>query len=407
MFRFAASCMPVNLRRIGLVALACSSALVLNACGGGDRAAAYNPTRMVSFGDENSLVDSYTSSAILKGADGLGGGVLKGLVYTVNTVGVATSLVCANDTATPYAGCSTTSGTFSADTDSTIEYFVFDPANANFLSAVERDTANATQRVTDTVYSCVGSTIWTQVIAHNFRLGYQSYQGSAGQCPSDSYGGAVTYATNQAKVADVVAQIAAHRGDLTKGVLVTLMAGQHDILELYALVKAGSMTEASAQAELRNRAATLANAVRDVISTGAKVVLALTPDLGESPKAFESGENQALLSSLTKVFNDRLYITELGSTSGRDLAGVNPEPYTNPSTRTSSYVYRAPLCDLTATRLPGQPSVAAADVKYCTLATLVSGGSTSTYIWADSTHYAPLGHSIIGSAGYSRASNQF
>jgi phospholipase/lecithinase/hemolysin len=412
MFRFAASSMPVTLRRLGLVTLACS-AVLLSACGGGDRAKAYVPDRVVSFGDENSMIDTYTTG--IKDATN-GQGTLKGLVYTVNTIAYVTiastgylaSPVCADVASPNFQKCTTDNGATSFTAAST-DNVVFDASSANFLTTIEHQTSPAYQRTTDTAYSCTGSTIWIQVIAHNFSRGYQ---GASGQCPTDSYGGAVTYASYQAKVADVANQVAAHKGELGSGVLVTVMVGQHDILEQYALVQAGSLTQASAVAELKNRAATMANVVRDLMATGAKVVLALTPDLGESPKAIASGENQALLSTLTKTFNEALYITELGSTSGRKLAGVNPEPYTNTSTRSTSYVYRTAVCDPAKAFLPGYlnttlQSDASLKVKFCTTASLVTDGSVSTYMWADDTHFAPLGHSLIGVAAYNRAYNQF
>jgi hypothetical protein len=47
------------------------------------------------------------------------------------------------------------------------------------------------------------------------------------------------------------------------------------------------------------------------------------------------------------------------------------------------------------------------NVKYCNTLNTTLQGSTSTYIWADQIHFAPLGHSLIGALGYSRSSNQF
>jgi len=273
------------------------------------------------------------------------------------------------------------------------------------FTTIVHDATNNSQQTTDTVYSCVTSSIWVQVIAHSFGLGYKT------NCPADS-DGAVTYATYQARVSDVVGQVSAHRGELGSGVLVTMMAGQRDILDMYDLVQGGSMSQASAEAELKNRAGTLANAVKDIISTGAKVVLSLTPDLGQSPKALAG--NQALLSDLTKVFNDTLYITNLGNQSGRNLAGVNPEPFTEPSVRSTAYYYDAGACDQTQAKHPGDPSGAYepnADlaVKFCTGSTLVPDVATNTlvYMWADQTHFTPSGHGLIGSAGYNRAYNQF
>jgi phospholipase/lecithinase/hemolysin len=195
------------------------------------------------------------------------------------------------------------------------------------------------------------------------------------------------------------------------------MAGQWDIIELYKAVNVThTMTQASAEAELKNRAATLANVVKDIISTGAKVVLGLTPDLGQSPMALSG--NQASLQALTKVFNDTLYITNLGNQSGRNLAGVNPEPFTEPSVRSAAYYYDAGACDPAKSMHPGDPNgtpvasdpdpdKAGQAVMFCTGDTLVSGVTTLVYMWADDTHFSPSGHNLIGSAGFNRAYNQF
>ena len=60
------------------------------------------------------------------------------------------------------------------------------------------------------------------------------------------------YAANGGKVADVKTQIDTFiaAGPVTSDTLVTILAGQNDILEQYALVKAGTVTEAQAQATI-------------------------------------------------------------------------------------------------------------------------------------------------------------
>jgi outer membrane lipase/esterase len=401
MFRFAASSLPVTLRQMGLVAMACSMA-ALSACGGGSRAKAYAPDRIVSFGDENSLISSYQGG--LKDSTGTGQGTLVGLVYTINSPYLYNTLTCVDSPAPSLAPCSAGDSTTFTTLGAT-DYGVFvdaagTPASrSTILTKIDHDTASAThaQKSTNTLYSCTASSIWIQVIAHDFGRGYKS------QCPTDA-DGATTYAQYHATVAMVVAQVAAHRGELGQGVLVTLMAGQRDILDLYASVQNNTISQASAEAELKNRAGTLANAVKDIMSTGAKVVLALTPDLGQSPMAANGG-NQPLLASLTKVFNDTLYITNLGNQAGRDLAGVNPEPFTNPTIRSAAYDYTTAAC--TATLRPDGSTETDDEqkVKFCTASTLVS--TTTAYMWADNTHFTPAGHSLIGSAGFNRAYNQF
>jgi hypothetical protein len=419
-----------------LTALACGT-LVLNGCGGGDRATPYVPTRMVSFGDENSLIDTYTDPAIKLKADGSTQSTLKGLVYTLNAVTATTNgYVCPGAASTTsYTACDSSNGSTTRtmlDAPSVDQWYVT-PASANVLTRVQSAAASASDatvnhRDLDYVWNCTGSVIWTQVIAHAFRLGYASYNGAVGQCPTDGYSNAYTYAAYGAKSADVSAQIAAHLSELGSGTLVTVMAGQWDILELYDAVKASTITQASAEAELRNRAGGLASAVIAVINQGAKVVVSLTPDLGESPMAYTAGDT-ALLKALTTAFNDALYINNLADQKkvpkgGRVVAGVNPETLTNTTTRSTSYVYGTAICptaDASGAATPvlfkdpvgnAVPAPATTDglrsvVKYCNTATTTLPSNYTSYMWADSIHFSPLGHGSIGSSGYTRASNQF
>lgn len=400
MFPVAAPRLPVNRRRLGWVALACSAAgltLGLSACGGGSRNSYFTPNRIVSFGDENSAIEADTTAS-LKDSSG-NPTTLPGLTYTVHTVDVVGPATCTSD-GTPKI-CGTDSGTFG--TLVSTNYYVLNPSIPAVTKLELDNSATTLQRTTTTFYNCATPSIWVQVVARAYGRGYNT------ACPSEPYGNAVSHAVYGAKSDDVVAQIAAHRGELGGGVLATIMAGQNDVLEQYALVQATPSYEAAAIAELQARADRMAAAVKDAIGTGAKVMLALTPSLAESPKAFSGSDDAALLSRLTVAYNDRLYVRGLGNVSGRDLVGVNPDTFTNTSTRSTSYVYRTPLCNTAAVTLPDgtSPVPAGKEVKYCNTNTLVSSGSTSTYMWADSTHFAPLGHGLIGSLGFNRAHQQF
>lgn len=402
MFPVAASRLPVNLRRLGWVALACSAAgltLSLSACGGGSRNSFFAPSGIVSFGDENSAFDTFSSASFLN-ADGSGNAVLKGLVYTVQVATVGASVVC--DQATPAAECGTANGTFG--TLASTDYYSFVPTVPYTSTKLERD-GSGKQRTTSTVYDCSTPRIWVHVVARNYGRGFNS------QCALDPYTGAVSHAAYGAQTDDVIAQIAAHRGELNGSTLVTIMVGQNDILAQYNAIRAtpATTTEAAAIAELQARADRMAAAVKDVIGTGAKVVLALTPSLNDSPKGVSGSEDGALLSRLLVAYNDRLYVRGLGNVSGRDLAGVNPDTFTNTTTRSTSYVHSTALCNTTGLSKPDGTLTTGldADVRFCNTNTLVTNGSVSTYMWADNTHFAPLGHSLIGALAYNRARQQF
>lgn len=414
MFSVAASRLPVNRRRLGWIALACSAAglaMGLSACGGGSRNSFFAPGSIVSFGDENSAFDTYAGS--LKKADGTtgSGAMIKGLTYTVHDATVGAPVVCPDTTtglpSTLADECTTATSNGGTMTSPTLSgrggYYGFSFFSSTKLEVESGSSAN--QRTTRTIYDCGTPRIWVHVLARAYGRGFNS------RCTLDPFTGAVSYAAYGAQTDDVIAQIAAHRGELNGSTLVTVMVGQNDILAQYAIVRASgnpSTAEAAAIADLQARADRMAAAVKDVIGTGAKVVLSLTPSLNNAPKGISSAEDGALLSRLVVAYNDRLYVRGLGNVSGRDLVGVNPDSFTNTSTRSTSYEHNLPLCDTSALTKPDGSTTSSlpSDVLFCTTANIVPGGSISTYIWADATHYAPLGHSLIGALAYNRARQQ-
>jgi len=406
MFPVAASRLPVNRRRLGWIALACSAAglaMGLSACGGGSRNSFFAPGSIVSFGDENSAFSDFTSASF-KRPDGTTGATVRGFTYTVQSAVVGTPVVCADTTAgqpsTPAKDCAATNG--GTVTSPTLNgYYAFD-----FYTSTKLEVEGPNQRTTTKAFNCGSPSIWVQVLARAYGRGFRS------QCAIDPYSGAVSYAAFGAKTDDVIAQIAAHRGELNGSTLVTIMVGQNDILEQFNAIRASTTSEAAAIAELQARADRMANAVKDAIGTGAKVVLALTPSLNNSPKAVASVADADLLSKLVVAYNDRLYVRGLGNVSGRDLVGVNPDSFTNTTTRNNSYNYVTPLCPASGLTKPdgivttGSEPDADANVRFCNTAGPLNG-SIGTLMWADTVRFGPLGHSLIGSLAYNRARQQF
>lgn len=388
---------PRRARRLGAVALACAS-VVLASCGGGDRKSYFTPDSIVSFGDENSAIAADTSSNLLDPT--LPSGVatdLQGLTYTAKAVAVTSALVCNYDSSQVRA-CSTDNGvTF---TPASTTYRV--PTGLNWVIKFEVDAGPTNQRTTVVDYACDVASTWVQIVARGYGKGYTS------QCAQDTRGGAVSYATLGAKTADVINQINSHRGELNSRTVVTIMVGQNDVLEQYQAIRGSTQTEAGAIAILQQRASDMAAAIKGVIGTGAKVALALTPDLGQTPLAATDGTS-TLLTNLVRAYNDRLYITGLGNVSGRELAGMNPESLTKPGTRSNAYQYVTPLCNASAVLRPDGGSPADDDEKllFCTSQYYTSGAAANTAIWADAKRAAPLLHNLIGVTAFNRAREQF
>ena len=393
MSRVATRRPSLNLR-LGALALACSSAL-LASCGGGDRESYFTPDRIIAFGDENSAFATF-SSANLQDGNG-NAATLKGLSYAVTSI-VQAEVTCDN-IVSPSLCSTTTSNTFDsgvAVTDTTRYMF---SGSTSSVTAIARDSGNNTQRTTITVYGCNTARNWVQVVASAYGKSFSA------DCSLDSRGGAVSYATLGAKTADVIAQINARRGEINSKTVVTIMVGQNDILEQYAVAAGGN--ESGAIAELQSRAANMAATIKDIIGLGGKVILSLTPDLSETPQGVAG--DQALMDRLVRAYNDRLYITGLGNVSGRSLVGMNPESLTQPGTRSTSYQYTTPLCNASAVRLPDGTMPSSDDDKllHCNSLYFTSGTDINTAMWADSKRAAPVLHSLIGATAYNRAREQF
>lgn len=404
------------------VALAATTVL-LAACGGGDQVKKFKPANIVSFGDE--------ASALVTETVGSTGSVL-GLKYGVNALSLypnrKADLTTVDLTLAPVS-----SNTILANTSQT-GWSIY-PTVTHTVTGIETlsgsnvvvvqyedlptQVTNGTTTSTEAVdinyrynYSCYDSPLWIQIVARNYGKGYNS------QCPMEGGTGAVTYAEGGAKVASVATQVAAHRGELNSETLVTLMAGQNDVLELYAQLKANAITLDSARAELTNRGGALAAIANDIIKTGARVLLVRLPDLGLSPLAREEGRTEDLR-KLTLAFNEG--ILNKITNDGRKIALFNFYDYTNymdeyvRDNRTYDNIgnMSAPLCSDTVykpdtTQVAGgsvAPLYAGDGLLYCSSLTLNSGASTTSYFWASKTNMGPAAHSSLGTRAYDLADN--
>lgn len=417
MSRFAPPRLPLSLRQWGLVALACS-AVALSGCGGGSRAKAYQPDAVVSFGDEYSAISDPVAVAA---GDG---GTVQGLTYSVNSVVLSINGFCTDQSDTICSTYMDASTNLDASTFviNTTGYFMFSPGNVNnVVTRLDKGTASygagtpATgpiKRVSSYSYLCNATTIWTQVVSRGLGLGFRS------KCSTD-FAGATTYAAPGAKVADVQAQVSAHIGELNSKTLVTIWAGQNDIVEIVGA--AGTQQTKLAAAE--TRALALANAIKQVLNTGARVLVVNVPNLGYSPFGVALSSQQPCtnaavscngdVEAVVKKFNRTLLEVGLRdyANDGRQLGHVDAEVLTTQYAITGSYNTTAGVCNTdTGTLNPmRQPdgTVNTADLRYCNSQTLVSGASSTPYLWLDDKRIAPVLHSAVGALAFSRAANQF
>lgn len=422
-----------TLRRLALTTLAAAT-LALSACGGGDRAEEYQPKAMLVFGDEHSAFTTITV--------GSGGAAktLQPITWGVDAVQVNVQRLCYEGTAcdgtlttdllsstevATFAATTPLSVVFSAGADATALRTVISNQAGTYTRDGDLSTQNA-QLVSSLTYLCgpaanFPAPNWVVGVARSFGLGF----GSQTNCSTDGTG-ATNYAEVGAKVADVISKMQAERGQMKEGVLVTVMVGQHDILELYTQVMAAPALNrpavlGSAKSELQRRGLALASAIKSVTDTGAKVILAKTPDLSASPFAKEPGQDAEVLRSLSDALNQAVYVNQEISRLGRSVAGVDTDDIARVASSSSGYVNGAAACDPdklvdpeTNTLLDESDSQYSSAFDYftdmgrvCTSLTLKTGVNPSNYVWATPIHLGPGAHSYIGSVAFNRAANQF
>lgn len=417
MSRFALPRLPLSLRPWGLVALACS-AVALSGCGGGSRAKAYQPAAVVSFGDEYSAISDPV--AVSAGA----GGTVQGLTYSVNSVALSINGFCTDQSDTACASYMDASTNLDASTFviNTTGYFMFSPGNVNnVVTRLDKGTASygagtpavgPIKRESTYSYLCNATTIWSQVVSRGLGFGYRD------KCSTD-LAGAITYAAPGAKVAQVAGQVSAHIGELNRNTLVTVWAGQNDIVDILGTISDQGLRVAEAQA----RALVLADVIKQVLNTGAKVLVVNVPNLGYSPYGVAQTPTKACTNAtlncngnveeVVKAFNRTLLEVGLRdyANDGRQLGHVDAEVLTTQYALNGSYNTTAGVCNTdTATLNPmRQPdgTVNTTDLRYCNSQTLVSGANSVVYLWLDDKHVAPVLHSAVGSLAFSRAANQF
>jgi outer membrane lipase/esterase len=378
-------------RRLRVLSAAAAMGLGLVACGGGSQVSKFTPNKIVSFGDELSYLGEQTVQ----------GQLIKGQKYGVNYVDTSyayyTGTTFESDAAVITARAAETYGgatTYSVDVD-----------GLRFIKSTASNADATHLRQTRTLWACaVEGRLWMQILASGYGLGYGT------GCPGDG-NGAVTYATVGAKTADVIAQLNAHKGELTSSTMVTVLAGQNDIIEQLAIYRATPGELANIKARLKSRGEQLGQAVNGVLSTGARVLIVTPPDLGKAPGA---GSNGTILTEMTQAFIDGFTGINGVLNNGNKIGLVKAFDlvqtiYASPSSYALNVLERA--CDMTGTaRFKADGLTATTSLLDCTYSvtepvnsTLVPGASLYTHLWASDWVLAPGGQARIGSLAYSRA----
>ncbi len=331
--------------RSSLVAVTVVGSLLLASCGGGSSGSNYRPTRMIAFGDEFSVM-------VKQNPDPL---AIDAKKYNING---------------------------------------FTPATTN------------NNVVANTEPNCYQNPLWIQTVAFDFGLVFAECNDIPNVAAS-----AFIRATPAAKVADVVTQItnflASPIGTLVRSDLVTIMVGTNDVIELYQSVRTGPTTQAAALTEAARRGRLLAAQFDRVTKYGsndkARALYVLIPNVGDTPYAYAQTDgsglayNRALLTSLTRAFNDELRSTI--TINGRSIGQINLfDTFVNIVNNAKAAAQVGILNITDAACVP-------ADILLCDSSTLQTGATDATWLWAKGAYFGPIGHSLLSNGAISIINN--
>jgi outer membrane lipase/esterase len=257
-----------------------------------------------------------------------------------------------------------------------------------------KHTVNA---LTSGAIDCALNPLWIQYLASAFSQVFSECNPSAATTTSDSRAQAgARVSVDVGSVASVESQIDDFlaTNSFNAKTLVTVLAGQHDVLAEYARVVAGTASEADATAAVDAAGAALAGQVNRIAAAGGKVIVSTIPNVGQTP--FGVAENTAtagraaLLSRLTAAFNSRMRV---GLTNDGRMIGLIllDESIDSIARGNSGFVnVTTPACNV-------------ADLLTCTNDTLVATGAASTYLWAGPLQLTPEGQRLLGTLAVARA----
>ncbi len=258
-----------------------------------------------------------------------------------------------------------------------------------------------------TAVDCSLNPIWTQALTNYYGLVFAQCNPNAVATPN-----AFIRAAASATVADVVAQIDAQvaAGGFAASDLVTVLAGQNDILALYKQYPAVSYDQLKASAQAAG--ALLSTQVNRIAALGGKVVVSTVPDLGLTPFALsekvanavapDGSDRAGILVALTKSFNDKLIVglVNNGRTTGLIFTDELVQTMVKFPTNYALSNVVDPVCDVSKV-----PAVIACTTQ--TLVPLVAPATVTptgdTHLWADNVQLSTAGHRNLGSLAVTRA----
>lgn len=373
-------------RRLTALGAAAAVAVALTACGGGDQVNPFKPNKIVTFGDELSYI----------GTQDVAGDVLKGQRYGINFVATLPNAVYrdgdGNVVQPPTEGMINPDPAYANPVYSVDSVGLTDTQ----LTVVQTETSGTFARESWAVWNCTEARQWMQILANAYGLGYNT------ACPADA-AGAVSYAVIGAKVDDVIQQIEDHRGELDSKTLVTIWAGQNDVIEQLAAYRTTPGNLNDIKSDLEARGVRLGQAVNRLLETGARALIVSLPDLGKAPGA---GVDGVALTQMTEAFNRGFIGVKGVKNDGTKIGLVKAFELTQDIERVPGdyglNVDQA-ACDSSLFKTPtGTTSTSLLD---CRQTTLIAGANLFSHLWASDFVLAPGGQARVGALAFERVND--
>ena len=263
----------------------------------------------------------------------------------------------------------------------------------------------------NTSLDCASNPIWVQAVAGRYGLVFP--QCNVAAVPAVAPASRI-YAANGAMAGDVAAQIDAQvsSGGFAANDLATVLAGSNDIVAQFAQYP--GVPEATLSANLVAAGTTLALQVNRLADLGVKVLISTAPDLGRSPyagnrSAGSTNLNPALLSRLSKAFNDALLVRL--TNDGHRIGLIQLDAYVQAVDNSRA------AGSVTFVNTTLAACLSSAPLPTCTTQTLgtdaaavpppatPASASATTWLWADALHLSAGGQTGLGALAMSRAQN--
>ena len=342
MHRFSPVALSNTARRLGAVLVTGLAALTLASCGGGTQAKKFVPESLVVFGDEFSLITS----------DGIAG-------------------VAANEGAT-YGVASFESGSSGPyDCEAHYNWVMLFADSVGFRFANECSKLLSARADLKTAVMLANDPVDVRV-------------------DNDT---SVDLAVTNAGADAISARMQANLSLLNKGTLVTVNAGRADIVKAYRAYLASPASLSVLEAQLGQTGRRFARSLKPVVNTGARVLLILSPGLGESPLAKADAanlvDNKAAMKALSMAFNTGLELEAATVATGQQLGLVRLDQVQDLFVSQfklygTGNAYGLVNIDSPACATPAQSAPLCLDSALVT--TDATSGAAESYLWVDATH---------------------